>query len=69
MAPEPMRPGHHPLDDCPWLILPDLYSGSAGYVSSERPDDVPILWIPDQDRPSQYVEHEVRPRKRPIGFR
>lgn len=57
-----------PLDDCPDVYTPDPGMGSAGYVSNERSEDGPSLWIPNPEAPSMYVEHPVRPRRRPIGF-
>lgn len=48
--------------------LPVIY-GAVHSINDEKPDDAPVLWIPDPERPSQYVEHVVRPQRRPLGFR
>lgn len=59
---------NHPLDDCPEIPAPDLMPGSAGYVSNDASEAVPVLWIPDPERPSQYVEHRTGPERPAIGF-
>jgi len=45
----------------------DRMSGSAGYVSSEKTDDPPVILVPDGK--GDYREHQVvkQPRGR-IGF-
>jgi hypothetical protein len=52
-------------DDIWWLDSPSL--GSAGYVSSEMPSEVPVILVPDGH--GDYRKHEARPRpKGKLGF-
>jgi hypothetical protein len=57
-----------PLDDCPGIYVETPSLGSVSYVSHDKAEDVPTLWVPDPERPSLYVERPVLPRRRPIGF-
>lgn len=53
-------------DDVWWPDTPSL--GSAGFVSSDKPDDVPHLLVPDGH--GDYREHVVLPKpKGRMGFR
>jgi hypothetical protein len=53
-------------DDDFWIDSP--MSGSAHYVSSDKPDDPPVILVPDGK--GDYREHVAAPRpKGRLGFR
>ena len=49
---------------------PQPFNGSAGYVSSERPDDgvVGVIIVPDRERGGWKHHEVVRPMKLPKSF-
>jgi hypothetical protein len=51
-----------------WFWVDPLMSGSAHAVSDTRPDEPPVILVPDRER-GGYREHQVRPRPQGrIGF-
>lgn len=61
----PKKPRNVAYDDFFWVD--DLMSGSAGYVSSEKLADPPVLFVPDGH--GGYREHQIVPKpKGRMGF-
>jgi hypothetical protein len=62
---EQQRSSNVAWDDDFWVDGP--MSGSAHYVSSETPEEAPLLWVPDGH--GGYREHRVIARsKGRLGF-
>jgi hypothetical protein len=53
-------------DDGFWVDGP--MAGSAAYVSENKPDDVPVLLVPDRERGGFKEHHVGRPPRGRLGF-
>lgn len=61
-----MRKRERGIAEDEWFWVDSPMSGSAGYVSSEKADELPVILVPDGK--GDYREHVAVPPKRRLGF-